>query len=48
MGLAEIPNVESALARLEDRGWIRAQYDGGEAGRPTTRYWKHPAKAQEK
>ncbi len=48
MGLAERDDVESALARLEDRGWIRPQFDGGETGRPTLRYWKHPAKAGEK
>lgn len=47
-GLGKIEEVESALARLEDRDWIRPQYVGGESGRPTTRYWKHPAKVGEK
>lgn len=48
MGLASRDDVESALARLEDRGWIRPQHDGGETGRPTLRHWKHPIKAGEK
>lgn len=49
MGLSDKEDVESALARLEDRGWIRAQFDGCEqGGRPTLRYWKHPTKCREK
>jgi fermentation-respiration switch protein FrsA (DUF1100 family) len=47
-GLSNHDDVESALARLEDRGWIRPQNDVPETGRPTVRYWKHPAKAAEK
>lgn len=47
-GLSEREDVESALARLEERGWIRSQPDASSIGRPTLRFWKHPAKAQEK
>jgi len=48
MGLTERADVDSALARLEDRGWIRPQLDAGISNRPTVRFWKHPAKAGEK
>jgi putative DNA primase/helicase len=47
-GLKDIGDVEAALARLEDRGWIQAQTIKGETGRPTARYWKHPAKTGQK
>jgi putative DNA primase/helicase len=47
-GLTDRADVESAIARLEDRGWIRPQSDNSDNGRPTVRFWKHPAKRGEK
>lgn len=47
-GLKDIADVDAAIARLEDRGWVRAQSERGEAHRPSVRYWKHPAKTNTK
>lgn len=47
-GLAERDAVEIALARLEERGWLRSLLLSDGAGRPTTYYFKHPAKSGEK
>ncbi len=49
-GLSDKADVEGAIARLEERGWILAQPEptGESGGRPTTSYSKHPSKAGEK
>lgn len=47
-GLTTSDDVEVALARLEERGWLRSVPSLNETGRPTTYYFKHPAKAGEK
>jgi putative DNA primase/helicase len=49
-GLSNRGDVDNALARLEERGWIRADDEptGESGGRPTTSYSKHPSKAGEK
>ena len=45
--LSDHMDVEGALARLEERGWIKAETKET-GGRPSTNYWKHPAKTGEK
>ena len=49
-GLSDKADVDGAIARLEERGWILAQTEpsGESGGRPTTSYFKHPSKAGEK
>ncbi len=49
-GLSSPADAEAALARLEERNWIRAEDEPAneKGGRPMTSYWKHPAKAGEK
>jgi len=47
-GLSDIDAVDGAVARLVDRGWLAPQLDAPPTGRPTMRYWKHPAKTSEK
>lgn len=46
-GLSERTDVESALARLQDRGWLLSEVEET-GGRPKETFWKHPAKAGEK
>ncbi|BCM91838.1 hypothetical protein IAD21_03715 [Abditibacteriota bacterium] len=43
-GLSNRDEVEVALARLEERGWLCSIPWQDETGRPTTFYRKHPAK----
>ena len=44
-GLTDERDVSLAVGILEDRGWVRSQEvpAGPQGGRPTTRYWVHPA-----
>jgi putative DNA primase/helicase len=46
-GLSERGDVENALARLQDRGWLLSEVEET-GGRPKETFWKHPAKAGEK
>ena len=46
-GLSEKADVESALARLEERGWIKSETEET-GGRPKQLFWKHLAKRSEK
>ena len=46
-GLSTIGDVDAALARLVDRGWLLSEAEET-GGRPTELFTKHPAKASQK
>ena len=46
-GLSNKADVDSALARLQERGWLRSQTEAT-GGAPKENFWKHPAKSNAK